>query len=88
MGRSVRPLTLKISREIVIVKAMARKIFKASDIKLHILTSINGVIIVKVVDDHEVINEANFTSSSYELEDFLNQYTSKTKSILNYLNNL
>jgi hypothetical protein len=67
---------------------MARKIFKASDIKLHILTSINGVIIVKVVDDHEVINEANFTSTSYELEDFLNQYTSKTKSILNYLNNL
>jgi hypothetical protein len=70
------------------VKAMARKIFKASDIKLHILTSINGVIIIKVVDDHEVINEANFTSTSYELEDFLNQYTSKTKSILNYLNNL
>lgn len=67
---------------------MARKIFKASDIKLHILTSINGVIIVKVVDDHEVINEANFTSTSYELEDFLNQYTSKTKSILNYLKNL
>jgi hypothetical protein len=67
---------------------MARKIFKASDIKLHILTSINGVIIIKVVDDHEVINEANFTSTSYELEDFLNQYTSKTKSILNYLNNL
>ena len=67
---------------------MARKIFKASDIKLHILTSINGVIIVKVVDDHEVINEANFTSTSYELEDFLNQYTTKTKSILNYLNNL
>ena len=67
---------------------MARKIFKASDIKLHILTSINGVIIVKVVDDHEVINEANFTSTSYDLEDFLNQYTSKTKSILNYLNNL
>lgn len=67
---------------------MARKIFKASDIKLHILTSINGVIIIKVVDDHEVINEANFTSTSYELEDFLNQYTTKTKSILNYLNNL
>ena len=67
---------------------MARKIFKASDIKLHILTSINGVIIIKVVDDHEVINEANFTSTSYELEDFLNQYTNKTKSILNYLNNL
>lgn len=67
---------------------MARKIFKASDIKLHILTSINGVIIVKVVDDHEVINEANFTSTSYDLEDFLNQYTSKTKSILNYLNNI
>ena len=67
---------------------MARKIFKASDIKLHILTSINGVIIVKVVDDHEVINEANFTSTSYDLEDFLNQYTSKTKLILNYLNNL
>ena len=67
---------------------MARKIFKASDIKLHILTSINGVIIIKVVDDHEVINEANFTSIGYELEDFLNQYTSKTKSILNYLNNL
>jgi hypothetical protein len=67
---------------------MARKIFKASDIKLHILTSINGVIIIKVVDDHEVINEANFTSTSYDLEDFLNQYTSKTKSILNYLNNL
>ena len=67
---------------------MARKIFKASDIKLHILTSINGVIIVKVVDDHEVINEANFTSIGYELEDFLNQYTTKTKSILNYLNNL
>jgi hypothetical protein len=67
---------------------MARKIFKASDIKLHILTSINGVIIIKVVDDHEVINEANFTSSGYELEDFLNQYTSKTKSILNYINNL
>lgn len=67
---------------------MARKIFKASDIKLHILTSINGVIIVKIVDDHEVINEANFTSTSYDLEDFLNQYTTKTKSILNYLNNL
>lgn len=67
---------------------MARKIFKASDIKLHILTSINGVIIIKVVDNHEVINEANFTSTSYDLEDFLNQYTSKTKSILNYLNNL
>jgi hypothetical protein len=72
----------------VSVKKMARKIFKASDIKLHILTSINGVIIVKVVDDHEVINEANFTSIGYELEDFLNEYTTKTKSILNYLNNI
>ena len=70
------------------VKKMARKIFKASDIKLHILTSINGVIIVKVVEDHEVINEANFTSIGYEIEDFLNQYTTKTKSILNYLNNI
>jgi hypothetical protein len=70
------------------VKEMARKIFKASDIKIHIVTSQAGVIIVKIVDDHEVINEANFTSTSYELEDFLNQYTTKTKSILNYLNNL
>ena len=67
---------------------MARKIFKASDIKLHIVTSQGGVIIIKVVDDYEVINEATFTSPGFALEDFLNQYTSKTKSILNYLNNL
>jgi hypothetical protein len=67
---------------------MARKIFKASDIKLHIVTSQGGVIIIKVVDDHEVIDEATFTEPSFELEDFLSQYTAKTKSILTYLNNL
>lgn len=67
---------------------MSKKIFKAGEYSLQIITSIGGVIIVKVVDreTNEEIDHSIFTEVGDQLADHLSQYTKKVDSILNYLN--
>lgn len=67
---------------------MSKKIFKAGEYSLQIITSIGGVIIVKVVDreTNEEIDHSIFTEVGDQLADHLSQYTKKVESILNYLN--
>lgn len=67
---------------------MSKKIIKAGEYSLHIVTSINGVIIVKVYnrDTKEEIENSIFTEVDHQLVDYLGQYTKKVDPILNYLN--
>jgi hypothetical protein len=67
---------------------MSKKIIKSGEYSLHIVTSINGVIIIKVYDREtkEEIENSIFTEVSDRLEIYLGQYTKKVEPILNYLN--
>jgi hypothetical protein len=67
---------------------MSKKIIKSGEYSLHIVTSINGVIIIKVYDrdTKEEIENSIFTEVSDRLEIYLGQYTKKVEPILNYLN--
>jgi fructose 1,6-bisphosphatase len=67
---------------------MSKKIIKAGYYSLHIITSISGVIIIKVYnrETNEQIENSIFTEVSDSLEIYLGQYTSKVEPILNYLN--
>lgn len=67
---------------------MSKKIIKSGDYSLHIITSLSGVIIVKVYDrdTKEQIENSIFTEISDKLEIYLGQFTKKVEPILNYLN--
>lgn len=67
---------------------MSKKIFKAGEYSLQIITSIGGVIIVKVADREtkEEVDHSIFTEVGDQLADHLGRYTKKVETILNYLN--
>ena len=69
---------------------MARKIINQGDYCLHVVASEAGVIIVKVFNrsDSDLLELSIFTEQSEALTDYLGQFTSKTQSILNFLNTL
>lgn len=67
---------------------MSKKIFKSGEFTLHIITSISGVIIVKVADraTKEEVDHSIFTEVGDQLAEHLGQYTKKVEPIINYLN--
>lgn len=67
---------------------MARKVFKTEDYILHLVTSIGGVMIVKLIDKHtkEYIEQRIFTDSGDEFTDYVEQYNFNSTKIINYLN--
>jgi hypothetical protein len=67
---------------------MSKKIFKIGDFSLHIVTSLGGVMIVKLVDKltKEVIEQRVFTSIDHDLEDYLESVGIEPARVINYLN--
>lgn len=69
---------------------MARKIINQGDYSLHVVASEGGVIIVKVFNrsDSDLMELSIFTEVGEALSDYVSQFTTKTKSILNFLNTI
>lgn len=69
---------------------MSKKIFKSGEYSLQIITSISGVIIVKVADrvTKEEVDHSIFTEVGDQLAEHLANYTKKVEPILNYLNQI
>ena len=69
---------------------MARKIINQGEYSLHVVASEGGVIIVKVFKrgDKDLIECSIFTDIDDALTDYISQYTTKTESILNFLNTI
>ena len=69
---------------------MARKIINQGEYSLHVVASEGGVIIVKVFNRaNQDLQECSiFTEISEALTDYIGQYTTKTQSILNFLNTI
>jgi hypothetical protein len=67
---------------------MARKIFRTEEYILHLVTSIGGVMIVKLIDklSKEQIEQRIFTDSGDEFTDYVEQYNFNSAKIINYLN--
>lgn len=67
---------------------MSKKIFKSGEFTLHIISSLGGVIIVKVADREtkEEVDHSIFTEVGDQLAEHLANYTKKVEPILNYLN--
>jgi hypothetical protein len=69
---------------------MARKIINQGDYSLHVVASEAGVIIVKVFNrsDSDLLELSIFTEVSEALTDYISQFTTKTQSIINFLNTI
>lgn len=69
---------------------MARKIINQGEYSLHVVASDAGVIIVKVFNrkNQDILECSIFTEINDALTDYISQYTTKTQSILNFLNTL
>jgi hypothetical protein len=69
---------------------MARKIINQGEYSLHVVASEGGVIIVKIFNrkDGDILGCSIFTEIGEPLTDYISQYTTKTQSILNFLNTL
>jgi hypothetical protein len=69
---------------------MARKIINQGEYSLHVVASDAGVIIVKVFnrETQDILECSIFTEISEALTEYIGQYTTKTQSILNFLNTL
>ena len=69
---------------------MARKIINQGEYSLHVVASEGGVIIVKVFNrkSSDLLELSIFTELSEALTDYGNQFTTKTQSILNFLNTI
>jgi hypothetical protein len=69
---------------------MARKIINQGEYSLHVVASDAGVIIVKVFnrETQDILECSIFTEQSEALYEYIGQYTTKTQSILNFLNTI
>lgn len=69
---------------------MARKIINQGEYSLHVVASDAGVIIVKVFNrkTQDILECSIFTEIDDALTEYIGQYTTKTQSILNFLNTL
>lgn len=69
---------------------MARKIINQGEYSLHVVASDAGVIIVKVFNrkNQDILECSIFTEISDALTDYIAQYTTKTQSIINFLNKI
>lgn len=69
---------------------MARKIINQGEYSLHVVASEAGVIIVKVFNrsDSDLLELSIFTEIGEALTDYIGQYTTKTQSIINFLNKI
>jgi len=69
---------------------MSRKIINQGEYSLHVVASEGGVIIVKVFNrkDGDILECSIFTEQSEALTDYIGQFTTKTQSILNFLNTI
>lgn len=69
---------------------MARKIINQGEYSLHIVASDAGVIIVKVFnrETKDILECSIFTEIDDALTEYIGQYTTKTQSILNFLNTI
>ena len=67
---------------------MSKKTFKTGEFSLHLITSLGGVMIVKLVDKltKEVVEQRVFTEVDNEFEDYLESVGIKPERVINYLN--
>lgn len=67
---------------------MSKKTFKSGEYTLHLLTSLGGVMIVKLVDKltKEVIEQRVFTEVGDDMVDYLESVGIKPERVINYLN--
>ena len=68
---------------------MSKKVINSGDYSLHIIASEGGVIIVRVFDRAKnEIESAIFTDVDDNLRDYVARFTSASKSIFNFLNQI
>ena len=69
---------------------MARKIINQGEYSLHVVASDAGVIIVKVFNrgNKDLLELSIFTEQGDALTDYISKFTTKTQSILNFLNTI
>jgi len=67
---------------------MSKKTFKSGEYTLHLITSLGGVMIVKLVDKltKEVVEQRVFTEVGNDLVDYLESVGIKPERVINYLN--
>ncbi len=67
---------------------MSKKTFKTGDFSLHLITSLGGVMIVKLVDKltKEIVEQRVFTEVGDDLVDYLESVGVKPDKVINYLN--
>ncbi len=67
---------------------MSKKTFKNGEYSIHLITSLGGVMIVKLVDKltKEIVEQRVFTEVGDDLEDYLQSVGFKPERIINYLN--
>jgi hypothetical protein len=67
---------------------MSKKTFKTGEFSLQLITSIGGVMIVKLVDKFtkELVEQRVFTEVNHELEDYLESVGVEPSRVINYLN--
>jgi hypothetical protein len=67
---------------------MSKKIINSGDYTLHVVSSLGGVIIVRIFEreSKDIIECSIFTEIDENFTDYVAKFTTKTKSILNFLN--
>ncbi len=67
---------------------MSKKTFKTGDFSLHLITSLGGVMIVKLVDKltKEIVEQRVFTEVGDDMVDYLESVGVKPDKVINYLN--
>ncbi len=67
---------------------MSKKTFKSGDFSLQLITSLGGVMIVKLVDKltKEIVEQRVFTEVGDDMVDYLESVGIKPERVINYLN--
>ncbi len=67
---------------------MSKKTFKNGEYSIHLITSLGGVMIVKLVDKltKEIVEQRVFTEVGDDMVDYLESVGIKPERVINYLN--
>lgn len=67
---------------------MSKKTFKSGEYTLHLITSLGGVMIVKLIDKltKEIIEQRVFTEVGDDMVDYLESVGINPDKVINYLN--
>jgi len=68
---------------------MSKKTFKSGEYTLHLITSLGGVMIVKLINKFtkEIVEQRVFTDVGNDMVDYLESVGINPDKVINYLNN-